>query len=294
MLHTPKLTQRLKGSLRELGLVGLTAGALVVVYSLLSPAAAILIHKLRPARSARPQVATGATIKIAGVSFAAAPLSVVLITSPTCQYCIASSTFHGSLFEETRKERVPLYILVPSVTASQKYLRDSGLGGTVKPWEDLNADFRGTPTILLIDTHGAVRASLVGRLTKGAETQLLQVIQHPNLLDDSIGWFRPGSIGGEDLARLRSQGEVSLLDVRERDDFRLWHKDQAVNIPLAEFDLRAPFELHDRALQVIDCSEFSSETCTLIVERVRHRGFKSVAFSEGMAFKSCDVTRPGP
>ena len=279
--------------LRDWCLVGITAGILLAVYSTVTPVAASWFHRMRPARTRRPEVVTGEVVSIAGVTFGSAPQTIVLLTSPTCPHCVASAKFHGRLWEEARKGHVPFYVAVPSVKDAQKYLKSAGLTGAVKTWDDLSFGFRGTPTVLFLDSRGAVRASLVGRLPQRAENQVLSLIGHPEEIDGANGWFRKDIMNREELVQLEAKRQVSLLDVRERNEFRIWHHEGAVNIPLPEFDIRAPFELSGSTLEVLDCSAFSSGGCAAILARVRSRGFAAVAFSEGLAFESCQATPNG-
>jgi hypothetical protein len=279
--------------IRDWCLVAFTAAVTLAMYSALAPVAISWFQKVRSARVQRPEVVTGEVVSIAGVTFAGAPQTIILLTSPSCQYCLTSAGFHGKLWAQARNARVPFYVFVPSVKAAQHYLQTVGLTGPVKTWEDLSFGFHGTPTIIFLDSRGAVRASLVGRLPERAEGQVLSLVGHPEEMDGAIGWVGKDAISTEELVQLRTKREVSFLDVRERDEFRIWHNENAINIPLFEFDIRAPFELSGSALEVIDCSQFSSQTCASIVARVRQRGFEAVAFSNGLTYKSCDVSRNG-
>jgi hypothetical protein len=172
-------------------------------------------------------------------------------------------------------------------------MKATGLAGTVMNWEDLSFGFRGTPTILLIDNKGTVRASLVGKLPDEAETQVLRILGHPEELANINGLDGRQQINSEELEALNARRKVSLVDVRERSEFAIWHRQGAINIPLLEFDVRASFELDKATDQVIDCSQFPPATCTAIVKRVQGRGFTAIPFSEGLAFHSCETTPHG-
>src|ERR1035441_1710446 len=74
--------------LRDWCLVGITAGILLAVYSTVTPVAASWFHRMRPARTRRPEVVTGEVVSIAGVTFGSAPQTIVLLTSPTCPHCV--------------------------------------------------------------------------------------------------------------------------------------------------------------------------------------------------------------
>lgn len=274
---------------RELVLVVLTAGAVTAGLWGLPKISAQLFGS--PAAPNLPAVGTGTTIRIAGVPFSSPTLNVVLITSPTCSFCLASADFHRQLSEKARERHLGFYIAVPSERRARQYIREAGLVGTIAKWSDLSFGFQGTPTVLLVDGTGNVRATLVGRLPNDTARQVLRILDHPEELATAIGLDGREVIGNAALSRLKSQRAAALIDVRERSDFGLWHKETAINIPLMEFDARASFELDKDALVVLDCSHFSGPTCRSIVERIRRHGFSAVAFSEGMVFNSCEVSR---
>lgn len=282
-----------KRAWRDWALVCLVATTLFGVYSELSPVADRWVQKLRTRRPTRPEIMTGGIVSVAGVTFDRAPLNVVLITSPKCEYCVASAGFHRKLSEKAQSKKVPFYIAVPSIRGAETYVRDAGLVGPVKTWDDLSFGFRGTPTVLLIDDHNAVRATLVGKLPAAAEPRVLRILDHPEELASVNGLDGRQSINGDELKLLGTKRRVSLIDVRERNEFGVWHKEGAINIPLLEFDIRAPFELDKATDQVIDCSQFSFEACASIIRRVQQRGFTAIPFAQGFVFDSCQITPHG-
>ncbi|MDR3700404.1 MAG: rhodanese-like domain-containing protein [Candidatus Sulfopaludibacter sp.] len=213
---------------------------------------------------------------------------MVLITSPQCRYCLASGDFHHKLAESARVNHVPLYIAVPSVRQASRYIQSVGLQGVIKSWADLSFGFSGTPTVVVVDKQNIVRATLVGKLPQEAENRLLGLLEHPQDLDTVSGLDGREVMSGEDLRILRGKQKVILIDVRERNDFAIWHEEAAVNIPLLEFEVRAPFELDRSATLVVDCSQFSSERCASVLGVVKRQGTIAVPFSEGLVFKSCE------
>jgi rhodanese-related sulfurtransferase len=77
-------------------------------------------------------------------------------------------------------------------------------------------------------------------------------------------------IGETQLARLSGAVRVTILDVRERDEFSHQHRAGAVNIPLAELQVRAGIELDRARTIVVDCSDSPSwfRTAGLILTRL--------------------------
>jgi TonB family protein len=72
------------------------------------------------------------------------------------------------------------------------------------------------------------------------------------------------------LAATLQKAGVRLLDVRDRDAFRLGHRDGALNIPGDELAVRVPIELADAKTIVIDCVNAGDIACryaTAILQR---------------------------
>jgi phage shock protein E len=55
----------------------------------------------------------------------------------------------------------------------------------------------------------------------------------------------------EQMRALVRNHSVTILDVLARDAFATGHLPRAINIPVAEIQLRAPLELPDRARRII-------------------------------------------
>jgi rhodanese-related sulfurtransferase len=95
----------------------------------------------------------------------------------------------------------------------------------------------------------------------------------------------------EEFAQAQKGRKVTLLDVREREDYRITHKKEAINIPLLEFAIRAPFELDRSDLQVVDCGQLSTSMCGAAASRIAKSGFKVAELSDGLLLNSCQTTQ---
>ncbi len=95
---------------------------LLVELAIIVTASVIVILGLRatgylpstPMVRREPRLSVGSHLTIKAVDFHDHPLSLVLITSPTCPYCLASKFFHRTLTAESHHGHVPFYVVVPS------------------------------------------------------------------------------------------------------------------------------------------------------------------------------------
>lgn len=79
-----------------------------------------------------------------------------------------------------------------------------------------------------------------------------------------------------ELDRMLSKGSSTLLDIRERDAFRLGHREGAVNLPTDELSVRAPIELPTTQAVIIDCSQAQEGMCRIAGQILQKQGFSRV------------------
>ena len=72
-----------------------------------------------------------------------------------------------------------------------------------------------------------------------------------------------------------------LLDIRNRDEFQIHHRNGAVNIPLSELSERLPAELRQADQIVLDCSNALSNDCRIAARRLAQGGYASVTILYG-------------
>jgi rhodanese-related sulfurtransferase len=80
-------------------------------------------------------------------------------------------------------------------------------------------------------------------------------------------------IGEAEFKSLLASSRPTVLDIRERDDFRRAHHAGAVNIPRDEISIRAYIELDRLRPVVIDCSRAETRDCHSVA-RTLLRGVK--------------------
>jgi len=258
------------------------------------------VDRLQSARVAvapkLPSISVGAQLRIATIGFDNSPVSILLISSPTCAYCLASKPFHIKLSSEAHKNRVPFYVAVPQRRAAEEYLRDVGFQqSSIREWDDLNLRANATPTIAVVDSSGFVKAVWVGVLPPVDESILLNVVQTRSTTpvmrstpSDSIGLQGVSNYSFRDIAKLKTERNISIIDMHERGFPGTRH--DAIVMPLIEVRYRAPVELDQDELQVVDCSNLALSECQECVQQLKQAGFQVATLDAGLYKQTCSAT----
>ena len=151
--------------------------------------------------------------------------SLLLITSPACEFCVASSTFHNRLLTLARAQNVAFYIAAPKLDRAREYLRSAKLDqAKLLNWSNLSLKSRGTPTIALIES-GIIRKLWVGRLEADLESQVSDSILHSGV-PLSIPDYLPSGYANIAATKLQAQfgaRPISIVDIRNRSEFKDGH-----------------------------------------------------------------------
>jgi hypothetical protein len=280
---------------REVVIVGVAACAIVLCYRAatglfqLAPATPPVVHK----QMVGPLVAVGTAVKLSSTDFGHHSVSLVMVSSPSCPYCLQSEAFHRRLFAEAARVHIPFYVVVPEQREAAGYLKSAGLdAATVREWKDLGGRVPGTPTIISVDSSGVARRLWVGRLPAEVEADLLESLSKPpnlNSLGSSSGGSRrsPNYSSADELRRRALFAKMQIIDIHERGE-EARHSD-TITVPLIEISTRARFELDRASLQVVDCSNLSDVKCGSAVGILSNLGFQVATIGAGSLYESCDV-----
>jgi rhodanese-related sulfurtransferase len=99
--------------------------------------------------------------------------------------------------------------------------------------------------------------------------------------DNKRPFETPSSISESALAKLFENGDVIVLDVRDRTSYRWDHRKGAINIPLEELESRARIELLPTRLIIVECAQLAQSLCGSALNRLRNMGFSRVTLLEG-------------
>jgi rhodanese-related sulfurtransferase len=135
----------------------------------------------------------------------------------------------------------------------------------------------GTPTVLIVDSSGTITDMSVGALEAGEQQRfvgrLMNDVGEPLASKD----FRTDEVTGVDLAAISDRGAIQFVDVGDREAFRLSLRENVVNIPIDELEIRAPNELSRSQPIVLDASHGGLVRCRAAAHLLRSVGFSDVA-----------------
>jgi hypothetical protein len=207
-------------------------------------------------------------------------------------YCLASKPFHAKLIAETGRNQVPLYVIVPSRSEADQYLREVGFAqSSVKEWKDLNLRADATPTIIGVDNSGVIKGIWVGVLSPFDESELLKAIQSRSMPSSTLSDNRAKGLtnySSQDVDELKAKQKISIVDTHER-GYPGTRRD-AITMPLLEVGYRAPVELDKNKLQVVDCSNLALSQCESSARHLSEAGFRVATLNAGLYRQSCKAT----
>lgn len=155
--------------------------AIIVVALLLG---AVLVKRyLLPQEPAAPSAASdariqpGAKVELPGVEWKNGEETLLLVLSDSCRFCTESAGFYQKLAQAKAQQggRPRLIAVLPQEKSQgQAYLSKLGVAVDDVRQAPLDAiGVRGTPTLLLVDGTGVLKASWVGKLPPDKEAEVL-------------------------------------------------------------------------------------------------------------------------
>jgi hypothetical protein len=209
-------------------------------------------------------------------------MSLVLVSSPTCKYCVESGPFHKQLANTALGSGIPFYAIIPRRADAVEYIATAGLSGaTLMEWSDLGGHVEGTPTLVAVDRHGIARKVWVGKIDSTLEKSVIELVGHVDLFDseskDEASVTRNYSLRQLDSERLLP---FQLIDVRERSPDLFLRKNE-ISMPLMELSYRAPVELDDRLLTIVDCAGIEMRLCDQGASTLKNIGFRVATAERG-------------
>jgi hypothetical protein len=274
---------------REILIVGTCAGIIL--------AALHVIHQFAvrkplgsgvPVTSGQLVVQVGSKVTIRTVDFSDHMMSLVLVSSPDCKYCLQSEAFHKQLANTAIRSTIPFYAIIPRRADAVEYIAKAGLSRVaLMEWSDLGFQVSGTPTLIAVDKHAIARRMWVGRLDSTLERSVIELAAHPDLFanesKDEANVTRNYSFQQLDSGRFSL---FQLIDVRERSP-DLFLRRNEIRIPLMELSYRAPVELDNRRLTIVNCASIEKRLCDQSVSTLRDLGFRVATAESGSYAATC-------
>ena len=205
---------------------------------------AFLVRKFffQPAQNSNYQIAPEARLHINGVNWADSERTVLVALGKECKYCSASAEFYRRLVagigSQTNTRLIALFSEKES--EAESYLKQLDVPMRELRYVSLSSlGIKSVPTVAILDQNGVVTDLWVWKLSPLKEAALMSRLSLKNTRppDD---W----SINEDRLEhKVANKERLLLLDIRDRAEFAIKHRDGAKNIPLDELPVRAENEL---------------------------------------------------
>ncbi|HEX8282260.1 MAG TPA: hypothetical protein VF588_02855 [Pyrinomonadaceae bacterium] len=128
-------------------------------------------------QSEEQRLKPGDKLALADVDWGRSKKTLVMVLSTNCHFCTESAPFYQRLArEKSGRDDVRLLAVLPqSVEESRKYLDTNGVSVTeVRQAQPGAVGVRGTPTLIIVNSSGAVVDSWVGKLPRDKEDEVLK------------------------------------------------------------------------------------------------------------------------
>lgn len=108
------------------------------------------------------------------VNWATNKKTLLLVLSNTCHFCRESAPFYKQLVAESHSSHM-IALFPQPVEEAEKYLKTMGVNVDEVRQADFGAmNIAGTPTLILVNSDGAIIARWVGRLTSEKEREVVK------------------------------------------------------------------------------------------------------------------------
>jgi hypothetical protein len=139
----------------------------------------------QPPRLVSAAELVGRKVNLESVDWHKTPLTVVLYIATTCHFCNDSMPFYRELMAARLRLGDRATVLVSSREAVE-VMRNHLMKMSVPVDKVLQSSLdhlgvNGTPTMLLVDSHGIIRHAFVGKLDTSSEKEVLNIAQKGEL-----------------------------------------------------------------------------------------------------------------
>jgi len=144
--------------------------AIVALLSVIQFVRSQLEHTKQP-----PHIAIGSKFKLKNVDWKASRKTLVLALSTNCHFCTESAPFYRELVKQAEAQGVRTIAVFPqSQEEAASYLAVKAVKvDSIHQLAFTDAQISATPTVLLVDENGEVKAVWVGKLPAAREKDLL-------------------------------------------------------------------------------------------------------------------------
>ncbi|HEY6252629.1 MAG TPA: rhodanese-like domain-containing protein [Candidatus Angelobacter sp.] len=253
----------------------------------------LLFAKTGPDLARRLQ--TGSNISLPDTDWTANRHTLILALSTNCHFCKESNGFYKNLLASARSANFHTIAVFPqAVNEARTYLASAGLDiRDVRQRELESLGVAGTPTLILADQAGRIVSTWVGKLPKLQEDEVFRTLgltRAPagpastpvakQTAPNASGVISPAQL----RALLRTDPDYPIIDIRNRNDYKLGHLAGSANVPFDELEERASHEIPAGRPIAVYChycppceiqkaNEGAMTLCTMAATGLRLNGF---------------------
>ena len=234
-------------------------------------------------RSTSTALKPGSKLELKGFEWPKNRQTLVFALSNHCTFCSQSANFYRELLQQLkgRSEISTLAIFSEPLSDAQRYFKEIDLSfDDVRQASLAGLGLKGTPTLLLINETGQIKEFWTGKLIPEEETEVIDRIRAELAEKKSPpSTLTPyDRIDAQEAKKIALSGQkITILDVRNRQQYAGSHDKQSKNIPIDELEVRAPNELSTDDLIVTTCRCADATLSILARDRLVKNGFKKVA-----------------
>ncbi len=161
--------------------IEVAANIAIIVVALLIVGVAVKRYWLtdQPARS-NPQIIVNSKVSLQNVDWTKNDQTLLLVLQKGCRFCNESAPFYRRLAQSaaTGRSNTQLIAVLPQDTGeSRAYLNDLDVPIEAKQATVGSLGASGTPTLILVNRAGEVKASWVGKLPAEKEAEVLSRVE---------------------------------------------------------------------------------------------------------------------
>jgi thiol-disulfide isomerase/thioredoxin len=153
------------------------ANVVVIVVGLVVLFVAVKIYVLpRFKENPAPPISVGSRISLGNIDWKKNGETLILALSTSCRFCSESAPFYQRLVKETEGKQLKLVAVLPeSPEDSSRYLTSLNVSiGDVRQVLIRSLGVTGTPTLILVNGEGKVKAVWAGKLQPDQENEVLK------------------------------------------------------------------------------------------------------------------------
>jgi len=209
----------------------------------------------------------GSSLSLTDTNWAANRFTLVLALQVGCKWCEASADFYRDLVRSSSNDTFHAVAVIPGTESQGRaFMRSLNVDISEIHHADLQTlGIQATPTLVLVNNRGRVESSWVGKLSPDQEEKVfkkLGVMRPPRTSVGEEGqYYEKNSAGSSakvitaaQLIQLqKTVGDVPIIDVRARSDYKKGHISGSLSIPQEELEARAQHEVPEDATVVIYC-----------------------------------------